>query len=351
LGVIDSLSKGFRTVGRRWWLITIPILLDLFLWLGPRASVAPIIREATDVLETEIVRGAPAEAGEWMDMLREVSDQLAEQYNLFSALRVRSLGIPSLLVWGGARFGLPSPYEVLWIYFLRMIDTPDLLVSVSDATFMPVHIWSIQSEGIWLLVNVLLSLVGILVGCAYLTLISHGLSQTQNPPSLWSHIARLGGRFLLFLVLRVAGLAALGIPFFLFVGALSLLSVNLAFFLGIVGMGTLTWLSFYGIFFIASLVMNSASVWKAIWNSFNVVMRNFWPTLWLFILINLIGGGLTILWQQLSKGSWLTLIGIVGNAYIGTSLVTASLIFYQDRYEKWRAAIANLLADGGRRAA
>jgi hypothetical protein len=143
----------------------------------------------------------------------------------------------------------------------------------------------------------------------------------------------------------------LGIPFFLFVGALSLLSVNLAFFLGIVGMGTLTWLSFYGIFFIASLVVNSASVWKAIWNSFNVVIRNFWPTLWLFILINLIGGGLTILWQQLSKGSWLTLIGIVGNAYIGTSLVTASLIFYQDRYEKWRAAIANLLADGGRRAA
>jgi hypothetical protein len=105
----------------------------------------------------------------------------------------------------------------------------------------------------------------------------------------------------------------------------------------------LTWVSFYGVFIVAALAVNGVSIWRAIWNSFNVVLRNYWPTLGLFILINLIGGGLTILWQQLSTGSWLTFVGIVGNAYVGTGLVTASFLFYRDRYTRWQEMIAELL--------
>ncbi len=58
----------------------------------------------------------------------------------------------------------------------------------------------------------------------------------------------------------------------------------------------------------------------------------------------LLGGGMTLLWQRLSQGTWWTWIAIVGNAYIGTSLVTASLLFYQDRYTRWQEALAELLA-------
>jgi hypothetical protein len=105
----------------------------------------------------------------------------------------------------------------------------------------------------------------------------------------------------------------------------------------------MTWVSFYGVFVVAALSVNQVSIWRAIWNSFNVVLRNYWSTLGLFILINLIGGGLTLLWQQFSTGSWLTFLGIVGNAYVGTGLVTASLIFYQDRYTRWQELVAELL--------
>ena len=40
--VIDSLSAGYRFLGRRVELILIPVLLDLWLWLGPQLSVAPL---------------------------------------------------------------------------------------------------------------------------------------------------------------------------------------------------------------------------------------------------------------------------------------------------------------------
>ncbi len=42
LGLIDTLSSGFKVVQRRPWLILPPILLDLWLWLGPRWSIQPL---------------------------------------------------------------------------------------------------------------------------------------------------------------------------------------------------------------------------------------------------------------------------------------------------------------------
>ena len=42
LGVIDSLSAGYRFLGRRLELLLIPVALDILLWLGPRFSVAPL---------------------------------------------------------------------------------------------------------------------------------------------------------------------------------------------------------------------------------------------------------------------------------------------------------------------
>jgi hypothetical protein len=135
----------------------------------------------------------------------------------------------------------------------------------------------------------------------------------------------------------------LGIPFIFAMALISMLSPQLALLFASITLGLATWLSFYGTFILASMVVNDARVPRAIWNSIGVVLRNFWPTLWLFILINLIGGGMTILWQQISHRAW-TGLAIVGNAYIGTSLIAASLLFYQDRYGRWQEALAEPLA-------
>jgi hypothetical protein len=351
LGVIESLSKGFQIVSRHWWLILIPVLLDAFLWLGPQASIQTIVLETMETLDAELAGIPGEEMGDWFPTLRGALEEAAARYNTFSMLRVASLGVPSLTIWGGALLGSPSIYETLWVYFLRTTNMSDMLIAVHDADFLSAPVWQVGEQGIWLLLSAGSTLVGVLIGCIYLTFIARSLSSPEESWAFWPRTWRLGKRFVFFWILRALVLLMLGIPLVLTFALLIALNTGLALLFTSIALGMATWLSFYGAFIIASMVVNDTGVGRAILNSINVVLRNFWPTLWLFILINLIGGGLTILWQQLSRGSWWTWIAIVGNAYISTSLVTASLLFYRDRYTSWQQALTELLAQQSRRMA
>jgi hypothetical protein len=263
-------------------------------------------------------------------------------------LRVAMLGVPSLIIWGGARLGSPSIYESLWVSFLRVTNMPDLLISVPDADFVNTPVWQIRGQGNWLLTSLGLTSLGILLGCIYMTIVAQSLHTSEESWAFWPRAWRLGKRFVLFWILRALILVILGIPFTLVFALLIALNTGLALLFTSIALGMATWLSFYGTFVIAAIVVNDASVWRAVLNSVNVVLRNFWSTLWLFILINLIGGGLTLLWQELSRGSWWTWLAILGNAYISTSLIAASLLFYQDRYTSWQQALTELLAKQGK---
>jgi hypothetical protein len=331
-------------VSRHWWVILIPILLDTVLWLGPRASIQDLVQETVDTLGVELAEIQTEDMDELFQAFRTALEEAATRYNALSTLRVGMLGLPSLIIWGGANLTSPSLYESLWVSFLRLTGMPDLLISVSDAGFINVPVWQIQRQGSWLLLNIGLFALGILIGCIYMTSIAWSLGNKEERAPFWPRMWKLSGRFVLFWVLRAIVLTVLGIPFILAFAVMSAINTGLAILFTSVALGVATWLSFYGTFIVAALVMNDASVWHAVWNSISVVLRNFWSTLWLFVLINLIGGGLTLLWQQLSQGAWWTWIAIVGNAYIGTSLVTASLLFYQDRYTRWQEALAELRA-------
>ena len=46
MGIIDSLSAGYRFMTRKLGLILIPVALDLLLWWLPRFSVAPLFQQA-----------------------------------------------------------------------------------------------------------------------------------------------------------------------------------------------------------------------------------------------------------------------------------------------------------------
>jgi hypothetical protein len=213
-------------------------------------------------------------------------------------------------------------------------------------------VWQVQSEGIWLLLILGFSLLGTAIGCTYLASLTPDHKSIDDKaalkrPSFWARAGKLIVRFVLFWLLRTVVLVLLGIPFVFALALLSMISGQLALLFASITIGLATWLSFYGTFILAAMVVNDAPVLRAIWNSVGVVLRNFWSALWLFVLINLIGGGLTILWQQVSHGAW-TGLAIIGNAYVGTSLIAASLLFYQDRYTRWQEALAELLAKQGK---
>ena len=121
MGVMDSLTKGFQSVHRHWWVLLIPVLLDAFLWIGPQASIETLAQEAFRNLEADIgaLPSPPDETVSVTEMFEQVLAELVPRYNGFSALRVGILGVPSLLMWGGALLGSPSSYEVLWVTLLK----------------------------------------------------------------------------------------------------------------------------------------------------------------------------------------------------------------------------------------
>jgi hypothetical protein len=151
-------------------------------------------------------------------------------------------------------------------------------------------------------------------------------------------------RVTLIALLLFVALLMLGVPLLVITALVSLLNKNLAqlignfIFISFIWVGI--WFYIYLFFFVNALILNDAGILRALWNSFNVVRRNFWSTIGLMLLMGLIGAGFSIIWRMLSTSSWGTLLAIMGNAYIGSGLAAASLTFYRDRYVAWQEELA-----------
>jgi len=304
LGVIDSLSAGLNFVVGRLWIVLIPVLLDFWYWLGPRLSVAPLVRQveafvATAAQQSNVVTPLSIEE------MQQVLEGLSQHFNLFSLLSAGLLGMPSLM--GSASAGIGGVIEVhSWLVLLGLVP--------------------------------LLTLVGFAIGCLYLTLIANGLRAESPPPMA---ILRQTG----LTWLRVLGLAlillfiaiAIGVPFAFLVSLVALLSPGVAMFLFALFYMSTVWIALYLYFVVDAIVINEVGPLRAIWYSANVVARNFWSALGLILLIMLLSAGLSFVWAGLGRIHPLgTVIGIAGHAFIGTGLVAASLIFYRDRYTLWQ---------------
>lgn len=289
-GVIDTLSLGFSAVSHQLWVLAIPVALDLYLWLGPRLSPLPLIQRASLYLPS-------AGPGiQWQELL--------EGFNLFSLLASAILGVPSLMT--GATTASPLGQMVI------EID--------GGLPFMG-----------WVLV---LLPLGLLLGCLYLGLIA----QKVREKPLSSLLTRIWGywlRVILLLLIFIGGAILLGFPLAMGFTLISLLSESLTPIFSTLLLALLIWIWFYLFFAIDSIVISDAGPLSAIWNSITVVRRNFWSSLGLIILINVIGMGLSFIWRALGANPWGLALGIVGNAYVGSGLAAAGLIFYRDRYTSW----------------
>ena len=336
LGIIHSLSGGFDAITKRIWLISIPVLLDLYLWIGPRLSIYPLVKRALS-----LVALPPNASPEELLVLTETKGLLAQasqSFNAFSFLIIKKLGMPSLIS--------PNP----WLETLGITLNISRLVTfqVPEASFVswPLPVIEVRSEFLFVGLYILLSLVGMLIGCFYLGLIAQEVRDNQaNVAHVLQRVWIWWARVALIAFLIIMALLVLGIPLLVMVALVSLLSKNLAQLIGnfivISSLWVGIWFYIYLFFFVNALILNDAGILRALWNSFSVVRRNFWSTIGLMLLMALIGAGFSIIWRMLSTSSWGTLLAIVGNAYIGSGLAAASFIFYRDRYVAWQEELAD----------
>lgn len=307
LGIIDSLSAGYRFLGRRIEIVLIPILLDVLIWLSPQFSVAPLFDQVAEFYTTMAgMAEAPAETAEMAEQLSEMLALTGARTNLLDLLiNTTLLHVPGLLS------------------ALGPLDT-ETVANISS--------WG---EAFTLFVG--LGLMGLLIGVIYLNLLALHLPIGGGPkPAGLQEFAETVLRHwftvLLFIVVVAVLLLSAAVPISIGIGVLTLISPAIgAIAMPLFG-GAVLLLFFYLYFSTAALVIDNLPVHRAMLQSFRLVRNNFWATLGFVVLTNLISIGITLLLDQLVALQPVGLLLAVGvNAYIGSGLAMALLVFYRTR--------------------
>jgi hypothetical protein len=78
------------------------------------------------------------------------------------------------------------------------------------------------------------------------------------------------------------------------------------------------------------IFVGNLQAWKAIFRSIRVTNATLPTTGLFFLAVILLSQGLDLLWSVPPENSWLMLVGLLGHAFVATSLLSASFIYYRD---------------------
>jgi hypothetical protein len=297
---MDSLNAGFGVAAQKLNLLLIPLVLDLFLWLGPRLSPGPIVPELTARFR--------AVAGEMpQDSAAFVEQNIAEifgSYNLFSALSTWPLGTPSLLA--GYELGA-SP-----------LGTPSLI-----------QVHGLNALLAWLLS---LALVGLLVGSFYMSLIARWVGKSRVSLGTWIKRTWLHwARIVTFVFVVLLCSFFLSVPLFLLVEVAAIIFAPLASLVLLAGVGMGMWGLFHLFFAVHGILLDDMKPLQAMRHSAKLVHRHRTSSVGLVLMTVVISLGLSTIWHMPPPDSWLRLTAIAGNAFINTGLTAATFVYYRER--------------------
>lgn len=300
--LLGSLRAGFDATANHLGLLLIPVVLDLFLWLGPHLKLDKLIDGIIAGINRQSSLAAP-ETAALLQMSEQYWALLAERLNLFSAFRSYPVGIPSLMI------------------VTQPIATP-LGTPAS---------WQIASFGVALILWLFLFLLGLLLGTLYFGLVSQIILTGKSSPREvfkgvpWAsfQVVKLVLYFLGFLLLMTLPFSCLAS--LLIVSGLPLGQLSLLVFFALAA-----WVMLPFIFSPHGIFLLNLPTLASIRESFRLTRATLPKTVFFFLLVLIIDEGLTMLWMVPEDYSWLTLISIVGHAFVVTGLIAASFVYYRD---------------------
>jgi len=215
-------------------------------------------------------------------------------------MRTLPIGVPSLLAGRGV---LENP-----------IGTPAIL--------------EFPSFSILIITWIGLSLIGLAGGSMFFGEIAR-ISLNQDYGFTLGRFFKLYKYTILFTISAIIVVVVLMIPISIFISLISF--INPVFTqIGIIFISLiLIWLLMPLVFSPHGIYSLEQNVFTAAINSIRLV-RYFLPGTGIFLLIAiLLSQGLDILWTFPTEDSWMTVIGIFGHAFIVTSLIASSFIYYR----------------------
>lgn len=300
-GVVGSLRAGFDAIASHLTVVLVPLALDLLLWLGPRLHTDRLFKPIFDEMSRYArYSGFPATDLKALQENSAIILQGLQQYNLLSALRTFPIGVFSLMSGTGpgqTPLGAPSVIQV------------DSVLTLLG----------------WI---ILLTLVGWMCGGLFFRWVSLVVVDPAHPAD-----NRIGQSIIQTILMSVTYFVLgimLGTPLLivlaLIMAASPLLAQGLLLVLGLLSMWLIVPIFFspHGIF------LRRQNAFSSIYSSLRMA-RFTMPTSSLFVLsVLLIAYGLNFLWNIPSSSSWMALVGIAGHAFVTTSLLAASFIYYRD---------------------
>ncbi|HRJ55500.1 MAG TPA: hypothetical protein PLV64_04375 [Anaerolineales bacterium] len=295
-GIISSIKAGFDVVASHITAILLPLLLNLFMWLGPRLRMDALFDSIKDdVVSLWQTGGIPLEE---IQLILEWYDRTIPNVNLFWFLRTLPIGISSLLLPKGT------------------LDTP-----LGDPA-----IWQVGAPGLfgW---TFLLTFLGWVGGALYYRSVAWVvLTDKAQVAGVFSAILQsilisfLSNFLMMALLFPVMFLLFLTAQFSVFLTNLFVLFLCLA----------AMWIIVPIFFWPLGVFMKKQNVFTSMLSSIQLT-RFTLPTSSLFVLaVFLLAYGLNFLWRIPSENSWMALVGILGHSFVTTALLAASFIYYRD---------------------
>jgi hypothetical protein len=291
---LQALMSGFNVITGNMLVILFPVALDLFLWFGPRLKVHDLFISLFD----ELIKLQANTPTPFPTATHAEIEKFLDSFNLFSNLRTYPLGLFSLMInnqAGNSPLGPRLDWEI-----------PNWLVLISAF--------------------ILLTCFGLLFGSLYFYFVSRAALRPQPGPGLiravfhsliiWSALT-IGTYFI---VIPILGLG-------LALTANNQLVMLLLFLLlawPATWVGLMVFFSTHGVFVL------SKNAFTTLTHNFRILRYGMPPMGWFALIAIVISQGMDLIWLNPPADSWMTLVGILGHAFISTGLLAASFIFYRD---------------------
>lgn len=298
--MMNAIIAGFNIAANHLGLLILPVLIDLFLWLGPHFSLKALLLPAVTRASLYLQQANPPELTDRIKSTQDLWAQILGSFNLFSLVRTFPIGIPSLMATSGST------------------ETPFGQAVTVEA----------GNGGSALLILLAVLAVGFFAGSLYFYFLAQATSETPQPQDFGGFFRKLGQAFLFTAGIYLL-IILLAIPGVLLASVIALISPTFGDFALMFGGFLLIWILFPLIFTPQALFTGKNNLLVSVMTSVRLV-RYFLPGAGLFIIVALVfTQGLDVLWRVPPVNSWMTLVGILGHSFIYTAILAASFVYFR----------------------
>lgn len=308
-GIISSIKAGFDAIASHILAIFLPLLLNLFLWLGPRLRMDALFLSLEDKM-VSYWKAAQVPSEEIQTALT-MYQELMKSLNLFGVIRTLPIGVSNL-------FSMTQDGSA----------TPLGMPGVLQVDFLTLPLWTMA-----------LVFIGWVGGALYFRAVAWA-ALAQKVSASRVRMALL--QTVLISILCNFLLAAFGFPAMIILFVAMRLSAALANVIVLLMALVSVWVIVPIFFWAHGVFLNRQNVFTSMFSSLQLT-RFTLPTSSLFVMVVfLLSYGLGFLWRIPESDSWLTLAGIFGHSFVTTALLAGSFIYYHDM-SAWVQAVLEKL--------